>query len=309
VQIKSQIKFHKMEYGKEKIMKESLDNKIFIAFATMIVCILALLCLLPFINLLALSLSSSEYVMKGEITFWPKGFTTVAYKAIVENGVLTRAMIRTILLTIVYIGVAMVMSILCAYPMSHKDLKGRKFLWVFIIFTMYFSGGMIPTYLAINQLGLIDSMAALVLPAAISTYNMILMKTFFASIPESLKESAIIDGANDAHILWKIVLPLSKPMLATITLFYAVSRWNAVTDALLYINTSEKYVLQVRLRQMIQNYSAITDVLEGSAATDTMVALTVRSASLIFSLIPILLIYPFVQKYFVKGVMIGSVKG
>ena len=273
-----------------------------------ILIILGLLCLLPFLYLLAISLSSAGPVMRGEVYLLPKEFSVSVYESIIQNGSLVKAMGRSILLTVIYVAVSMVMTILCAYPMAERNLKGKKILWPFFLFTMYFSGGMIPSYLLIDQLGLIDNMLALILPGMISTYNMIVMRSFFTSIPESLKESALIDGAGDTTILTKIVLPLSKPALATIALFYMVSRWNGMQDALLYINDPQKSVLQILLRQMIVNAESVNEMLEGVTGMQP-VAQTVRAGSLIFGMIPVLLIYPILQKYFVKGVMIGAVKG
>lgn len=294
---------------KKRKIKESWDNRLFGIGVMTILIVLAALCLLPFLYLLAVSLSESGPVMRGEVTFWPKEFTVEVYKTIIQNGDLVRAMARTILLTVVYVAVSMVMTILCAYPLSEPNLRGRKILWPFIIFTMYFSGGMIPTYLLISDLGLIDSMASLILPGMISTYNMIVLRSFFTSIPLSLRESAYIDGAGDFKIMTKIILPLSKPSLATIALFYGVARWNNLQDALLYINDVDKAVLQLKLKQLIDNTETISEMLEGATAANTMVTETVRAGSLLFSLIPVLLVYPFLQKYFVKGVMIGAVKG
>lgn len=287
------------------------DDRIFSIITAAIILFLTIACLVPFLYLLVVSLSGPTPVMRGEVFLIPKDFTTEVYRNIVENGTMISAMERTILLTIVSTAVSMVFTILCAYPLSVPGLRGKKVIVVFIMFTMYFSGGMIPSYLVIHKLGLIDSYLSLILPCAISTYNMIVLRSFFTSIPASLKESALIDGAGDLTILTKIVLPLSKPSLATIALFYAVGRWNSLQDALLYINDPAKAVLQVRLKQMIQNADAIKELMmEGAtSATSLMPTQSVRAGALMFSMVPILIIYPFLQKYFVKGTMIGSVKG
>ncbi|MGI5894844.1 MAG: carbohydrate ABC transporter permease [Candidatus Merdivicinus sp.] len=293
------------------MMKDSIGNRIYQYVVTVLLILLAAACILPFVNLLAISLSASGPVMSGQVLFWPKEFTTEVYRMIIKNGTLLAAMRRTIILTVVYVLSAMVMTILCAYPLSEPTLKGKNIFWPFILFTMYFSGGMIPGYLLVNALGLIDTYAALILPGILSTYNMIVMRSFFTSIPASLKESAFIDGANDLDILLKIVLPLSKPVLATIALFYAVARWNGIQDALLYINSPDMAVLQMKLKSMIESAEAVSDIMEGASAQNAqnVVSQTVRSGSLIFSIIPVLIVYPFLQKYFVKGVMIGAVKG
>lgn len=293
-----------------KTRKMAWDDRIFSILVTAIVFILTAACLIPFIYLLAVSLSGSTPVLRGEVFLLPRDFTLETYQSLIENGSLIRSMERTILLTIVYVGVSMVMTVLCAYPLSVPGLKGKKPLLVFIMFTMYFSGGMIPSYLVVNKLGLIDSYWSLILPCALSTYNMIVMRTAFAGIPESLRDAALIDGAGDLTILTRIVLPLSKPTLATIALFYAVGRWNGLQDGLLYINDPGKAILQLSLKQIVQSAQSFSNLmLEGAASADMLPSQTIRAGSLIFSMIPILIIYPFLQKYFVKGTMIGSVKG
>lgn len=293
-----------------KRRKMAWDDRIFSIFTTMIIFLLTAACLIPFLYLLAISLSGSTPVLRGEVFLLPKEFTLKTYESLIENGSLIKAMERTILLTIVYVGVSMAMTVLCAYPLSVPGLRGKKFLLVFVMFTMYFSGGMIPSYLVVHKLGLIDSYLALILPCALSTYNMIVMRTAFAGIPESLRDAALIDGAGDLTILTRVVLPLSKPTLATISLFYAVGRWNGLQDGLLYINDPNKAILQLSLKQIVQSSQTFSDlVLEGATSASMIPAQTVRAGALIFSMIPILIIYPFLQKYFVKGTMIGSVKG
>lgn len=290
-------------------VKESAGDRAFKIIVMVLVVLLALTCVLPFVNLFAISLSDTRPVTSGEVTFWPIGWNTASYKAIISNGLLVDSLEFTVYLTVLYTFFCLGATVLLAYPLSRRDLRGRTGILVYVMFTMYFSGGMIPAYLVVSNLKLINKIWALILPGLISTYNMILMKTYFQSLPDALVESAVIDGANDAQILFRIILPLSKPMLATIALFYAVGRWNALTDALLYINKPEMYPLQLRLRQIIaqnQVNQIINDVQEES---DKIVTETVKSANVIFSLIPILMVYPFLQKYFVKGVMIGSVKG
>ena len=255
-------------------------------------------------------MSSYNAVLAGEVYFWPKDLDFSAYGVVFTNVKMWRSLFFTIVLTVVSVVVSMVMTILCAYPLARTDLKFRQPLLLFFMFTMYFTGGMIPAYLNISNLGLMGSFWSLVLPISISTYNMILMKTFFGSLPKALEESAYIDGANDAVILVRIILPLSKAMMATLALFYAVSRWNGFSDALLYINDEDKYPLQLRLRQIITAYSAADEMINDTPeARAVLVADTIKSACLVFSMVPILLVYPWLQKYFVKGVMIGSVKG
>ncbi len=290
-------------------IKESAGDRAFKGIVAVLVVALALTCIIPFINLLAISLSQTRPVISGKVSLWPIGLNTAAYKAILSNGLLVKSLWFTIRMTFLYTLFCLTATVLCAYPLSRTDLKGRSVIWIYVLFTMYFGGGMIPTYLVINQLKLINTIWALILPGLISTYNMVLMKSYFSSLPDALEESAVIDGANDFQILIRIVLPLSKPMLATIALFYAVGRWNALTDALLYINKPDMYPLQLRLRQIIDQNQVTGIINDIQEERDNIVAETVKSASIIFSMVPILMVYPFLQKYFVKGVMIGSIKG
>ena len=292
------------------MIKESRGDRIFKTCVILIVILIAFLCLMPFLNIVSISMSSKNAVLAGEVYFWPKDLDFSAYSVVFTNAKMWRSLFFTIVLTVVSVAVSMVMTILCAYPLARTDLKFRQPLLLFFMFTMYFTGGMIPAYLNISNLGRMGSFWSLVLPISISTYNMILMKTFFGSLPKALEESAYIDGANDAVILVRIILPLSKAMIATLALFYAVSRWNGFSDALLYINDEDKYPLQLRLRQIITAYSAADEMINDTPeAKAVLVADTIKSACLVFSMVPILLVYPWLQKYFVKGVMIGSLKG
>jgi len=295
---------------KNNRIRESLGDNILKAFVYTMVILLSLACLLPLLNVLASSFSSVESLNAGKVAFWPIGFNVDAYKTILENGQLMRSMLFSLRITFVHVIFTLVMTVLCAYPLSHKDLVGKNVIWPFILFTMYFGGGMIPHYILIRDLNMINTMWSLIIPGLISTYNMILMRSFFSSIPEALREAAIVDGANDATTLVRIILPLSKSMLATIALFYAVGRWNGVQDGMIYINDPSKYILQVRLKNIIISSTALTELMQEGQNNQTILQTQqVRSAALVFSLIPVMIVYPFLQKYFVKGVMIGSVKG
>ena len=295
---------------KNNRIRESLGDNILKAFVYTMVILLSLACLLPLLNVRASSFSSVESLNAGKVAFWPIGFNVDAYKTILENGQLMRSMLFSLRITFVHVIFTLVMTVLCAYPLSHKDLVGKNVIWPFILFTMYFGGGMIPHYILIRDLNMINTMWSLIIPGLISTYNMILMRSFFSSIPEALREAAIVDGANDATTLVRIILPLSKSMLATIALFYAVGRWNGVQDGMIYINDPSKYILQVRLKNIIISSTALTELMQEGQNNQTILQTQqVRSAALVFSLIPVMIVYPFLQKYFVKGVMIGSVKG
>ena len=292
------------------IKEGGAGRKAFQAFNYTFLFLLMLVCLYPLYLQLITSLSHGLEVMKGGITLLPRNITFSTYKTLVR-GELFMYMKNTVVYTVVGTLVNLVMSCLCAYPLARKTFSGRKFFTVIVTVTLFFSGGMIPMYLTVKQYGLMDTMWALILPGAISTYNMIIIRTAFQSIPESLIESAQLDGANDLIILWKIVVPLSKATLATMLLFYAVSHWNSYFDAMLYINKKEMYPLQIMLRNMLIGglFNEETAIAGASADSFAVTDATLRSAAIIVTTLPILIVYPFVQRYFVKGVMIGSVKG
>ena len=286
-----------------------MKDKVFKVFTITVVVLIAARCLFPFLHVLAVSFSNKTAVIRGEVLLWPINFDLSAYKAVFNNKGLMDSMWFTLFLTVVYTLLSLVITVLCAYPLSRPDLKFKSPLLLYILFTMYFSGGMIPGYLNIKSLGLLDTFWVLVLPGMLSTYNMILMKSFFQSMPRELEESAYVDGANDLIVLVKITLPLSKAMLATIALFYAVSRWNGFMDAILYINDESMYTIQLRLRQLIQASQVSSMMEEIPEMKENLIAETIKASCLVFSMIPVMIIYPWLQKYFVKGVMIGSVKG
>ena len=286
-----------------------MKDKVFKIVTISVVVINAACCLFPFLHMLAISFSNKTAVIRGDVLLWPVNFDLSAYKAVFTNKGLMDSMWFSLLLTAVYTVFALAMTILCAYPLSRPGLKFKSPILLYILFTMYFSGGMIPSYLNIKSLGLLDTFWVLVFPTVLSTYNMILMKSFFQSMPRELEESAYVDGANDLVVLIKIVLPLSKAMLATIALFYAVSRWNGFMDAILYIIDESMYTIQLRLRQLIQSSQVSSMMEEIPEMKDDLIAETIKAACMVFSMIPVMIIYPWLQKYFVKGVMIGSVKG
>lgn len=294
---------------KNKI-REPLSDRILKVVIVLLVVLLTLCCILPILNIAATSFSSARAITSNEVVFLPVEFSLDAYKTVFSSGPLLKSMAYSILITLIQVALSVTMTVLIAYPLSETKLVGRKPIWMFVLFTMYFSGGMIPLYLLLNDLSMLNTMWSLILPGAISTYNMILMRTYFSSIPSALKEAALIDGADDATVLMKIILPLSKSMLATIALFYGVSRWNAVQDGLIYITDPNKFILQVRLKNIIMSSSALDEMIsEGNNNNMMLQSDQIRSASLCFSILPVMLVYPFLQKYFVKGVMIGSVKG
>ena len=290
-------------------MRESANDRAFSVFAMAVIVLVALACLLPFLYIIAVSFSHKTAVLRNEVFLWPVHFDLTAYQAIFRNSALMNSMWFSLRLTAVYTLVSLVMTVLCAYPLSRTHLVMKKPLMVYVLITMYFSGGMIPIFLNIRDLGLLDTPWALILPGCLSTYNMILMRSFFVAMPKELEESAFVDGASDLTVLLRIILPLSKATLATIGLFYAVSRWNGFMDSLLYINKESMYTIQVRLRQIIQS-SQVTQFMEDIPEyRNDLISETIKCACLVFSMLPVLALYPWLQKYFVKGVMIGSVKG
>jgi putative aldouronate transport system permease protein len=289
-------------------MASRRSNRIFDSSIIFITIISVLLCIIPVINVIAVSLSSNSAIMASKVFLFPKELTFEAYKTIFKDGSMLYSLIYTILLTLGYTVLAMLLTICAAYPLTKKRLKGRNLILLLIVFTMYFSGGIIPDYLLIKNLNLIDKVLSLVLPGAISAFNLIVLKSFFLTLPESLEESAVLDGCNDISVLFRIVLPLSKPVLATLSLYYAVGKWNSFQDALFYISNAKLYPLQLKLYQVVVNSQAL-DVSMGDSVNVNVLPESLKNACVVFATIPIVLVYPKLQKYFVSGVTIGAVKG
>jgi putative aldouronate transport system permease protein len=264
----------------------------------------------PMYYMFITSISNGMLVMQGRITLLPRQITLDTYKVLLRNRDIFVSLKNSVVYTTAGTLINLLMSCLCAYPLSRKTFSGRRLFTKMIVVTMFFTGGMIPLYLVVNSLKLIDSIWAIVLPVAINTYNMIIIRTSFQAVPESLVESAKLDGANDFSILFRIVIPVSKAVLATMLLFYAVSHWNSYFNEMIYLNSKSKYPLQIILRNMlISGLFSEESGQTGSATGFTVTDATLRSAVIVFTTIPILAVYPFVQRYFVKGVMIGSLKG
>ena len=269
---------------------------------------LAFITLYPMYNIFIVSISSAEYIYAGAVSFIPKGINFDAYRMVFKNDSIWRSFGNSILYTTVGTAINVVCSAMCAYPLSRKDFYGRGFFSLFVAVTMFISGGMIPSYLVVNQLRLINTMWAIVLPGAISTYNMIIMRTFFQNLPVSLQESAYLDGANDITILFKVVLPLSMPIIATMTLFYAVGHWNSYFNAMIYLNSKSKFPLQVLLREIVVAGN-MADESSDLTSNINIIAINFKYAVIVITVVPILVVYPFLQKHFTKGVMIGAIKG
>lgn len=295
----------KKEWSKTRIANIGIDTIIYI-----ILILVALTCVLPFIHVFSKSISDEAYVIANKIILLPKDINFDAYKKIFADASILRSLYVSVIVTVSFTVVGLIITLCAAYPLSRSTLKGRTIFTFLFMFTMYFSGGIIPEYLLMNELNLLDTWAVLIFPLAFSPYNLLIMKNSLQNtIPDSLIESAVIDGAGHFRILKSIIVPLSKPIIATLALFYAVGRWNAYQDALFYIkqNTALR-PLQLKLYYLIVTATeSFQAALEGSAQYTNPEVL--KASCIMFATIPIICIYPFVQKYFVQGTMIGSVKG
>ena len=268
---------------------------------------LILICIFPVMNVFSRSLSSPEALIRNEVGIFPIGINFEAFKMVWSDAKYPHSLIWTAILTVIYTALSLVLTAMCAFPFVYKNLKGRKIINVAMIFTMYFSAGTIPTFLWFRTLGLIDNPLVLILPGALSVFNFLLMRSFFYGIPDSLRESGEIDGAGPIRVLLKIYLPLSKASLATIALFYAVGRWNAYGDALIFLRrASEWFPIQLLLYNIQQGLQAVDSFQDGGFHIG--MAESARTATIVIATIPILCVYPFLQKYFVAGVTLGSIK-
>jgi putative aldouronate transport system permease protein len=275
--------------------------------------ICGIIVLLPLLHVLAQSLSDPMMVIAGRVSFFPINPTLDIYSQVIKSKNIMTGFMNTLFYAGVGTCLNLFMTVICAYPLARKGLWGRKVIVFIFTFTMMFGGGMIPTYLVIKQLGLIDTRAVMILPGAITVWNMIMCRTYFmSSIPEELYESASLDGASDIRILVSMVVPLSVPILAVMVLFYAVGHWNSYFDAMIYLNSPELYNIQLVLRNAINNVKSISE--NGASDMANMVkneanGEAIKYVLIVITMIPVMIIYPFVQKYFIKGIMIGSIKG
>lgn len=276
----------------------------------LVLALLCLTCVLPFIYLAAKSISSNNAVLAKSVYLIPKDITFDAYVSLFKDGSMVRSMIYSVIVTLIFTALGMLACTCAAYPLSKKRLKGRIAFTFLLMVPMYFSAGLIPTYLLFKDLKLLDNMWVLIWPLIYSPYNMLIMKTYLqSSIPDSLEESAFLDGASNLQILWRIILPLSKPIIASLSLFYAVGRWNAYADNQYYIRSDSLKMVQYKLYQMVASATEAQTTTLSEAAAVTSTPEVLQAASIMFVTIPIIIVYPFLQKYFVKGVMVGAVKG
>jgi len=265
----------------------------------------------PFVYLVAISLSSPTAVLSGSVSFYPKEFTTLAYQQVMNQDKFWNGYVNTFMYTSLGTFLSVILTIMAAYPLSKKKLPGRDLVMKFIVFTMFFSGGLIPFYLVIKSLHMLDTIWAIIVPGAVNAYNVLIMRTYFMSIPESLEEAAEIDGLNPVQTLLQIVLPNAKPIIATVALFNAVWYWNDWFNALILLNNDKLYPVTMYLRNIMMGLNMAgrdgSSVSGGSLMSS--VSLSLQAASTVLIVLPIIFIYPFAQKYFVKGVMLGSIKG
>lgn len=290
------------------VIKKTASQKAFDVFNYVFLTLLVLLTLYPCIYVVVASLSDPNEVMKaGGLMIWPKGFQLDTYKLVFKNRMILVGYKNTIFYVVVGTAINLILTIFGAYGLSRRDVPGRNAMMMMIIFTMFFRGGMIPEFLINKSLGIYDNRLAVILPYAISVYNLIIMRTFFQNIPVSLEESAKIDGANDFVILFRIMVPLAIPSIAVVGLYYGVEHWNSYMRSLIYLRNRELFPLQIILREiLLQNQN---EALQSATDTTFAYAENLKYATIVVATVPILCVYPFLQRFFVKGVMIGAVKG
>lgn len=287
-----------------KTKNSQIADLLLVSFCIFII----LICLLPILHIAARSLSSTEALIRNEVSIWPKGFNFDAYRLVLSDGKFTWALTWTAILTVVGTSLSLFMTTICAYPLTYDNLKGRKFFNTLIIFTMYFNAGIIPSYLLLKDLSMLNKPIVLVVPYCLSVFNIIIMRSFLSGIPLSMRESAEIDGAGPIRILVSIYLPLSKPVLATLALFYAVGRWNGFSDALMFMSERKYYPIQLLLYNLINAISNI-DIVTAEGGSAPGLSESLKAAAIMFATIPILIVYPWLQRYFIAGATLGAEKG
>ena len=285
-------------------IRVSASRRVFLAANTIILLAISFIMLYPVLYVIAASFSEETAILRGDVVFIPVDAHVKAYQKVFQYPLLWQSYGNTLLYTGLGTVINLVLTVFGAWALSQKKLVGRRFFTLMCTFTMFFNGGMIPTFLVIRELRLLNTIWAILLPGAVSTYNMILMRTFFMQIPQSLVEAAELDGCRDFGVLFRIVLPLSLASLMTIGMFYAVAHWNSYFTAVLYLSKPELYPLQIILRQVV----LLNEIVENSSSTENVMAEGIKYATIVVAMLPMLCIYPFVQRYFVKGVLIGSVK-
>ncbi|MFG3340936.1 carbohydrate ABC transporter permease [Glycomyces sp. NPDC048151] len=289
---------------------DTLVDRVFMTGVYILLTTFMLVILVPLVNIVANSFSSPNAVNSGEVFLWPVEFTTIGYETVLSDPQILRGFMNSFLYTVGGTLLSLILTVAIAYPLSRRELVGRKAIITGILFTMLFAGGLIPMYLVVQSLGMLNTRWALIVPGAIGAWQVLIAMTFFQSqIPDSLYEAAELDGASDFRILWSVVLPLSKPLLAVIALMYAVGTWNSYFDALIYLRDPDLYPLQLVLRNILILNTQVSGLSASEQLEMQKVADLMKYALIVVSTVPVLLVYPFVARHFTKGVMIGAVKG
>ncbi len=301
-----------------RLIKDTPLDKLFMKFNYVFLLLALVIVLYPLIYIVSASISDPNAVNSGQMFLFPKGLTFEGYKTILNNDSIWRGYINTIFYTILGTSINLAVTLPCAYALSRSDFYGHKFITTFMLVTMFVGGGLIPSYLLIKNLHMLNTVWALVLPGAASIYNIVVTRTFFQStIPREMEEAAIIDGCNDFMLFFKIILPLSTPIIAVMALFYGVGHWNSFFSALIYLSDKTMYPLQMVLREILVLQDMSSNSINGNMTQDMAAMLfskqqlvqVIKYGVMIVSTLPVIIIYPFLQKYFVKGMMVGSLKG
>ncbi|RAR42287.1 carbohydrate ABC transporter permease [Paenibacillus sp. MDMC362] len=293
-------------------MKESGADRVFTVVNYAMLSVFLIVVLYPLIYVVSASFSSSSAVLSGKVWLWPVEPTLEGYRAVFKNTMVAKGFMNTLFYTLAGTVINLILSIMAAYPLSRKDFRGRSVFMLLFVFTMLFNGGLIPTYLLVKDLGMMDTIWSMLIPGALSVWNVIIMRTYFqTTIPQELLEASQLDGCTDFRFLWRIVLPLSGPILAVIALFYAVGHWNQYFNAMIYLKSADLYPLQLVLRDILVQNEVNIEMLGDAktAAARQGLRELLKYSLIVVTSVPLLIVYPFLQKFFVKGVMIGSLKG
>ena len=294
-------------------IRQSPGEKVFGAANIMFMLFMLVIFLYPLLNMFSISVSNQYAILRAEVSFFPIGFETTSYKLIFANQDIWRSIGNSLFVALAGCALSLLLTCVAAYPLAFGDFYGKKLFNILILFTMWFNGGIIPTFLTIRQLGLHDTLWSLIVNSMLVAYNVVIVRSYFQSIPQSVVESARIDGANDYLILFKLIIPLSKPVLATVALWVIVGHWNDYLNSLLFLSSRHNYTLQLVLKELVLNAEASIHNISMSSDSSTAGAAArgqqMRNGVLVVSMIPMIILYPFVQRYFISGVMLGSVKG
>ena len=294
-------------------IRQSRGEKVFGAANIMFMLFMLVIFLYPLLNMFSISVSNQYAILRAEVSFFPIGFETTSYKLIFANQDIWRSIGNSLFVALAGCALSLLLTCVAAYPLAFGDFYGKKLFNILILFTMWFNGGIIPTFLTIRQLGLHDTLWSLIVNSMLVAYNVVIVRSYFQSIPQSVVESARIDGANDYLILFKLIIPLSKPVLATVALWVIVGHWNDYLNSLLFLSSRHNYTLQLVLKELVLNAEASIHNISMSSDSSTSGAAALgqqmRNGVLVVSMIPMIILYPFVQRYFISGVMLGSVKG